>query len=233
MIRMVLLLLALWGVGFGGEAIRERYVVVQAALHVGMPEIALAELDNIPESAQDADYWLHRGNALQQLGRFEEAIDAFSKRIRKAPRDAAGYNGIGTAYSAAGDLASGAAYLRKATQLAPMEGRYYHDLAKTQLLQKEYERAQKSLEIALRLGGGREAAMHLGQTLALRGDKERAKALLMRYFDVHEVYLHLGEAYELGGDLAAAIEQYRLSLLAVPEYPPAAAGLKRLTGVSQ
>ncbi len=233
MIRILAILLTVWSLGYAGETPEERYIVVKSALHVGMPEIALAELDNMPQQKRDAEYWLQRGRALEQLGRFEEALEAFSKRISLRPRDAAGYNGMGTAYSASGDLASGEAYLRKATQLAPMEAGYYHDLAKTYILEGKYEKAQKSLELALRLGGGAEVAKHLAQTLALRGEKEQAKALLMRYFDMPEVYCHLAEAYELGGDLPAAIEHYHLALLAAPDYPPAAGGLKRLTGVER
>lgn len=232
MIRIIMILIAVWGLGLAAEPIDERYIVVKAALHVGMPEIALAELENLPENRRDADYWLQRGQALQRLGRFEEAIAAFSEGIRKRPKDAAGYNGIGLAYSEAGDLASGAAYLLRATKLAPMEAQYYLDLAKTRILQGKYEEAQKRLKTALRLGGGGTVAKLLGQTLALQGEEQRARELLMRYYDMHEVYFHLAEAYELGGDLAAAISHYRMALLAVAEYPAASARLERLIGTT-
>ena len=206
----------------------ERFIVVQAALKTGMPEIALAELKKMDE--HDADYWLYMGQVQRQLRDPKAAAEAFTKVIKTDPDRAAGYDGLGMAYGDAGDPARGEAYLKKATELAPMEPTYYHDYGKLYLMQQRYAEARKPLAIALRLGGGAEVAKHLAMAMTLTGDVEQAKTLLMQYFVLKEVYCNLGEAFELGGDIPEAVKYYRLALLADRDYKRAQERLANLIG---
>jgi len=227
--RILILLLFVWFSGQSAEQkVDERFIVVQAALRTGMPEIALAELNKMKE--HDGDYWHYVGRALRQLKRPAEAVDAFAKAIEADPKRAAGYDGIGMAYGEAGDPARAESYLKKATELAPMAPEYYHDLGKIYLMQQRYAQARKPLGIALRLGGGEDVVKHLAIAMTLTGDEAQAKALLMEHFDLKEVYCYLGEAFELGGKIAEAVSYYRLSLLADREYRPAKERLARLLG---
>lgn len=225
LIFMILMCFSGWS---AGDAEKDRFVVVQAALQTGMPEIALAELNKMQE--HDGDYWLYLGQTFRQLERGREAVDAFTKAIELQPDRAAAYDGMGMAYSEVGEPERGVPFLQKATELAPMEARFYHDLGKVYLLQHRYRQARKPLAIALRLGGDTETAKHLAFAMTLTGDEAQAKALLMEHYDLKEVYCYLGEAHELGGEIPEAVAYYRLALLADGDYRRARERLTRLTG---
>lgn len=208
----------------------DRYIVIEAALKTNMPEIAMAELHKIGPQEQDRTYWLLMGRTLRALKRPLEAIDMYSQCIELNPSDAAGYNGLGMAYVESGNLQNGETFLIKATNLAPMEPSYYHDLGKYYLLRGNYKAARQPLAIALRIGGNKDIANHLAIAMTLSGDEEQAKKLLMEYYDLHEVYCLLAEAYELGGYIPEAVDNYQMSLRARHDYPRARERLERLIG---
>jgi tetratricopeptide (TPR) repeat protein len=230
MIRLLAILLFVAVASWGGPAGEEKYIVVQAALRTHMPEIAFAELGKTQPQERDKAYWLHLGHTLRQLGRPMEATDAFAKGIELEPQNAPAYDGMGMAYTEAGDPERGERFLVKATELAPMEASFHHDLAKSYLMRHHYEKARAPLSIALRLGGGKEVARHLALAMTLSGDEAQAKALLMKYYDLHELYCLLGEAYELGEKIPEAVVRYQMALMARSGYHRAKERLKRLIG---
>lgn len=228
MIKTLLILLFLVCAAAGDE--NEKYIVVEAALRTKMPEIALSELNKLQPKDRDAAYWLHMGRTLRALKRPEEAVEAYKEGISLNPAKSAGYNGIGMAYTEAGDPEKGEPYLIKATGLSPMEASYYHDLGKAYLIRNDYQKARQPLSIALRLGGGKEVVSHLAIAMTLSSDEAQAKALLMEHYDLHEVYCLLAEAYELGGYIPEAVERYQMSLRARSDYERAKERLQRLIG---
>jgi Flp pilus assembly protein TadD len=230
MIRLLALFFFVATAAWSNAAEEERYIVVRAALRTHMPEIALAELRKMQPLEGDRAYWLHLGRTLRQLGRPMEAVDAFAKGIDLEPENAAAFDGMGMAYTEAGDPERGERFLIKATELAPMEASFHHDLAKSYLMRHRYEKARQPLSIALRLGGGKGVARHLAVAMTLSGDEGQAKALLMKHYDLHELYCLLGEAYELGGRIPEAVARYQMALMARSDYHRAKERLKRLIG---
>lgn len=228
---MILLFLLVCAAAGADKAEGEKYIVVEAALRTQMPEIALAELNKLQAKDRDALYWFHMGRTLRFLKRPLEAVEAYETGIRLSPANAGGYNGIGMAYTEAGNPEKGESFLLKATELSSMEASYYHDLGKAYLMQRHYQKARQPLSIALRLGGGKEVVNHLAIAMTLSGDEVQAKALLIEHYDLHEVYCLLAEAYELGGHIPEAVDRYQMSLRARSDYGRAKERLERLIGV--
>lgn len=231
MVKALLIFFFLACAAVGGEkADNEKYIVVEAALRTKMPEIALAELNKLKPEERDAAYWFHMGRTLRLLKRPLEAVVAYTQGIKLDPTNAGSYNGIGMAYTEAGNMEQGESFLIKATDLAPMEASYYHDLGKSYLMRGDYAKSRQPLSIALRLGGGRDVVNHLAIAMTLSGGEAQAKALLMDHYDLHEVYCLLGEAYELGGNIPEAVEHYQMSLRARSDYSRAKERLERVIG---
>lgn len=211
----------------------EKYIVVEAALRTHMPEIALAELNKLSPQDRDGLYWIHLGRTLRALKRPIEAVEAYEKGMELNPKSASGYNGVGMAYTEAGEAEKGESFLLKATELSPMEAAYYHDLGKSYLIRGNYPKARQPLSIALRLGGNKEIVNHLAIAMTLSGDEVHAKTLLMDHYDLHEVYCLLAEAYELGGHIPEAVERYQMALRARSDYRRAQERLDGIIGERQ
>ncbi|URD60004.1 sulfotransferase [Sphingomonas sp. KRR8] len=80
-------------------------------------------LDAVPAERAAADpslrLWRYRGHAAQQLNRFTEARDAYSKVVAADPADWSSWNNLGTSLNALGEHEAAIAALRQALTLVP------------------------------------------------------------------------------------------------------------------
>ncbi len=189
-------------------------------------------------AARSVDAHLLRGGALAALGRYEEAVVAFSMALAIAPNDVIALRTVADAYlRARSEAVAGPTYAALALEVATRG----YDLAKTKRVDKELisELATLRATALNYLGRGAEALVAVDAALRLVPDQidakyERAAALfdLHRFGDaktaLHQVLLAkpddaashdlLGQTLEWLGDAAAASHFARARSLAPDEY---------------
>jgi tetratricopeptide (TPR) repeat protein len=151
-------------------------------------EAAQAAVDLYDESGS-AHYNL--GTALQNFGRYDEALAAYQVAIQREPR-ATRYNGLGNVYAHLDRYADAEAAFRKAIDLDPEDAGPYNNLGLIYEKQEKYEEAANLYQQALE-----------------RHTKPEDKAVFWR---------NLGDVYRTQGRYADAEAAYRRAIDFDPEY---------------
>ena len=109
-------------------------------LDTGLPKAALAAFDRaLALAPNDFDALFYRTQALEALGRFDEALDGYRAVLDKRPSFAPAINNIGKIKREMGLIDEAIAALRKATAAAPDNAEIYSNLLLTLL----YDPAQE------------------------------------------------------------------------------------------
>lgn len=218
------LLLALCGTLLAGE---DKYLLIKAALDTHVPKVALAELKKIEaESSKEGDYWYYLGTTQRELGKVNEAMEAFERGIELAPEDPKIYAGLGLSCATLGDFAKALNQIQRAIDLDPANPRYHTDLGVVLMLERRADLALKSFETSYKLARTKEGAWNLAMAYCSLYDYQKAKEILMVWYPLHEVYYKLGEFLELESKIPEAVEMYKMSVSAKSDYLPARNKLK-------
>lgn len=164
--------------------------------------------DAIGLNAKEPFYHCNLGNALQALGRAEEAVACYRKALALKPEYAEAHNNLGHALQALGKLEEALACYRHALALKPDYADAYNNLGHIFLAMGKATEASEHLRRALAFRPNYpEAQMNLGNALQLQGNLQGAIACYERAISLNPVYAqaHLNQALTqlMRGDFAS------------------------------
>ncbi|MCX8067152.1 MAG: tetratricopeptide repeat protein, partial [Anaerolineae bacterium] len=130
---------------------------------------------------KEAGFWNNLGNAYSDLGRHEEAIEAYRQAIELDPKLAAPWNNMGYVYSRLGRYEEAAEAYRRAIELDPKDAYPWNGLGNVYALRGEWEQALEAFRRAVELEP-EDGAYRVSLASALRalGQEEEAQAELER-----------------------------------------------------
>jgi len=154
----------------------------------------------LAERPGDVEIWCNLGNALQKLGRHEEAVAAY----RQAPGHAAAFSNFSISLNALGRNEEALAACREAVRLKPGHVEAHNNLAATLKELDRYEEAEAACRRALELRPDyAEALSNLGAVLKELGRPEEAAAVCRRAVELRPDYA------EAHNNLGAALKELR------------------------
>ena len=167
-------------------------------INTGKPEEAIAYCDRVSALAPDlitADYY--RGDALQALGRFDEAAQVYRTIAAKQPDDAEAYNNLGMVYGKQHQGEEALAAFKQSLRIKPDQAEAHSNMGR----------------VLMELNRVPEAVQEFSN--ALEFDKANVAALN-----------NLGVALFQQGNYAAAAEEFSQALRIDPNYRDAAVNLQ-------
>lgn len=197
--------------------------LLQASLKMREEKLAEDQESVIVDQNAIANSEFFLGVSLYEQGKYMEAAEAFSKRLKLTPNDPSVLNGLGVALGTAGDLTSAEAYIRRALSI---------DTAVS---------GPDSLGVA-------RDSTDLGELLEAKGNYSEAESQFRKAVTIGEKMLgpndhnlatylnNLGGLFEAEGDTASAERLYRRAL-AMDEktlgrdHPSVATKLSNVAGV--
>jgi protein O-mannosyl-transferase len=145
---------------------RAQLILGRDAAKKGDPTAALAALDQaLAAYPQLVAAWLERGSVLGQLGRIEEARDAFARAVEFGPQHPAGHLNLGIAESRLGHADAARRSLRKALVLDPTLDKAWAQLGNLALARGDRDEAARDYRRAIALGR-RDLEPRLAEALA-------------------------------------------------------------------
>ncbi len=197
------------------------------AYQVGKNEIAVDLMKRaISIKANDSDYHLNLGSALQAQGKLEEAVAAYHKALWIEPDFAEAHSNLGTVLQLQGNLDGAVTTYRKALAFKPESAHLHYNLGNALKDQGKLDEAISSYSKALSFEPDRVLAHNnLGAVLQAQGRQDEAlacyaKALSLKP-DYAEAHYNMGLVLQLQGKLDAAIACHRKATQFKPDYPEA------------
>ena len=166
------------------------------------------------------------GNALQQQGKLEEAIEAYTKALAIKPDYAEAYNNMGIVLQEQERLEEAIEAFKKALSIKPDYAEAYYNMGNALQEKGKLEEAIKAYSKALSINPDyANAYNNMGNALEYQGKLEEAveaytKALAVKP-DYAEAYNNMGNALKDQGKLEEAIEAYSKALAIKPDYEAA------------
>jgi len=166
------------------------------------------------------------GNALQEQGELEEAIEAYNQALALKPDYAEAYNNMGNALKKQGKSIEAIEAYKKALALKPNYAEAYNNMGTVLQEQGELEEAIDAYKKALALKPDyAEAYYNMGNTLQEQGKLEEAMEALNKALSLKpnyaEAYNNMGTALQEQGELEEAIEAYKKALALKPDFAKA------------
>ncbi len=197
-----------------------------ALAHHRSGNLALAEQlyrKILAQTPQHADAWHLLGALCLQLGRAEEAVEAFGRAIAIAPDKSDYYNHLGAAYGGLGQHDQAVTSLRRAVQIAPHEATAHYNLGTALRNQGRLEDAVVSFRHAIAADpNASEAHYNLGNTLRELKRLDEAEASFRAALRTRPTYVkaivNLGNVLREQERLAEAIETLRSAVAIDPQY---------------
>ena len=196
-------------------------------LQDGRPDAALAAI-GLAAAAAPAEprYQFGLGQALQALGRWNEAAVAYRRVVRSEPESADAHFALGVVLQRGGELAPAAAAYRGALALRAGDAAALSNLGTVLREMGDVEGAIGLLEAARRLEPlVASHAVNLGVAFCQRRDFAAAEAILRAALegepDHPEAAFNLGNALRGLGRPREALEQYRRAAALRPDYADA------------
>lgn len=169
-----------------------------------------------------SERWLEEGSALQEAGRYEEAIEAYSRAIALEPQNAYAYYVRGDAHFDLEQYRRAIKDYNQAIALNPQNAEAYHDRGQAYSFLNQHELALEDYNRAIMLNS-QAAYVYCSRALtyfALRAysraikDYDRAIALNPQYA---VAYGGRGRAYYYLGDYRHAIQNFEYALQLEPD----------------
>lgn len=220
--RLALISLSFCFILLIGQAFGEgdQYLAVRTAIDSGMPHVAILELKAQKNGEKDPRFWFYLGTAYRELGKYDDAVEAFMSGLKLDPTSGGILDGLGVALAKKGEHNKALDSVRKALELEPTSAKYNSDLGLVYLLMKDADMAMRSFATSYKLSQSKETVKNMSFAYGMKGDYKKAKELLMEAFPLHEVYYILGQAHELNSDMEKAVEMYKMSATANRDYKP-------------
>ena len=180
-------------------------------------------LETDPQSV-NAHYNL--GFGLAQLGRHQEAVEAYERALEIEPDYGYAHNNLGNALTRVGKREEAIGHFRKALELDPSYAQAHHNLANVLVEENRRDEAMEHLREAVGLRPDfAEAQMNLGNLLTEKGNAADAvthyRSALKLKPDFAEAHNNLANALVALGRLREAISHYSEALRIRPDYPEA------------
>ncbi len=172
------------------------YLSGMLAHQAGNSEMALALINKAISAQPSSMMYCNLGNVLQDLGKFDAAVEAYHRALAIQPRYADALNNLGLALEAQGRRDAAVENYRKAVAVQP-----------------HHVEALNNLGLAFEAQGRHEAAA---------GCYRKVLAVQPNFIKSH---FNLGLALQQQGKLDAAAESYRKALAIQPNFPEALNGL--------
>ena len=112
---------------------------------------SLAELDQVPESQRNAEYYTQYGELLKKACQFGKAIESFDKAIELDPNNAEYYHNKGFSEIMTDDYENAIASYTHAIKLDNNEGDHYYYRSKAYYDLKKYDEALADINISIKL----------------------------------------------------------------------------------
>ena len=166
------------------------------------------------------------GFGLAQLGRHQEAVQAYERALEIEPDYGYAHNNLGNALTQVGKRAEAIGHFRKALELDASYAEAHHNLANVLVEESRRDEALEHLREAVRLRPDfAEAQMNLGNLLTGKGNAAEAvtryRSALKLKPDFAEAHNNLANALVALGRLREAISHYSEALRIRQDYPEA------------
>ena len=180
--------------------------------------------------------WNLSGASAAQIGKLDEAIDAFKKAISIKPDYADAYNNMGNALKGQGKLEEAIEAYDKVLSIKPDTEAYYN-MGNALKEQRKLEEAVEAFKKAISIKPDYAAAYNnMGTTLKDQGKPDEAieaykKAISIKP-DYAEAYNNIGNTLIAEGKLEEAAEAYNKAIAIKPDYGSAKHMLSALSGTT-
>jgi tetratricopeptide (TPR) repeat protein/glycosyltransferase involved in cell wall biosynthesis len=166
------------------------------------------------------------GNALKEIGQWEEAIAAYQQALRFKPNYPEAHHNLGSVLRDQGKLAEAVQHYREALVLKPNYAEALHNLGVTLRFQGKFAEAIAQFQQSLALNPNYpEVYNSWGYLLQLQGETEHSLAKYQQALALKpnypEVYNNLGNLLQSQGKFADAIAHYRQAIVLKAAYPEA------------
>ncbi len=168
----------------------------------GDPQSALRHYEGwLDEHPEDAGARMAYANNLQLGNRLDEAGQQYAEVIKTTPDNAIALNNLAWIIRN-DDPAKALGYARRASALAPDSGAVLDTLAVVEYINKDYARAQRSIERALRANSTQPSLHYHSAMIAVAaGDKAAAKVTLQKLLASKPDFPELADAQALMAQL--------------------------------
>lgn len=141
--------------------------------------------------------YLTLGVAYKNMGRIDEALDAYSTAIRLNPTQPDGYYNIGNIYAEKGDYREAKKLYLKAIELDPRSARAYNNLGNIYFESGEYETAIECYNNAIRLEPDYQTPFyHAGLAYTRLGDFAKAESVWLKALTINPNHERIRRALE-------------------------------------
>jgi choline-sulfatase len=193
-------------------------------LHGSLPRAIQLYGDAVALRPGDPEAWYNLAAAFQDAGQQQRAAAAVREAIRLDPSRPEAHNILGVAYSAAGKLDQALAEFRRASELDPRNARAFNNLGNVLRSRRNFDEAEAAYRRAGQLDPLYADPWNgLGTIEIERGRPQEAIQFFERALALsptaHEARLNRAVAYQLAGDVPAAVSAYRDFIRAVGEDP--------------
>ena len=156
------------------------------------------------------------GNAYDDKGEYDQAIEAYQQAIAIKPDDHEAFNNMGIAYHHKGEYDQAIEAYQQAIAIKPDYHEAFYNMGSAYDDKGEYDQAIEAYQqaIAIKLDDA-SAYGNLGWTFLKSGNIAQAEPAIQKAIELGETtysYMNLGHIYLYQGEVAAAIENYKLSL---------------------
>jgi len=172
-------------------------------------------------SPSDAEAWYNLAVALQEAGHAQEGGIAIREALRRDTRRPEAHNALGIAYTNEGNLKAAEAEFREALAIDPRNARAYNNLGNAMREMNRLDEARDAYQHATQLAPRYVDPLNGLGVIDVQQDRPRDAiaqfdAVLRIAPNFYEAMLNRGIALKLSGEKAAADEQFRKLIAALP-----------------
>jgi tetratricopeptide (TPR) repeat protein len=172
-------------------------------------------------SPGDAEAWYNLGVALEEAGHAEEGGIALREALRRDAKRPEAHNTLGIAFTSEGNLKAAEGEFREALAIDPRNARAFNNLGNTMRAMNRFDEAREAYRQAIAVAPAYADPLNGLGVIDVQQDRPREAiaefdAALRIAPNHYEAQLNRGIALKLSGDGAAAADQFRRLLSALP-----------------
>ena len=178
-----------------------------------------------PDRQETVVQLLKRGSALEEDGRYQEALQAYEEALEISPNESTVYLGLASAHEGLGEAEQALAQLEKAAELAPEDANIQRHLGRLQCISGDYETCIKTLQKAVEMEPDDAWGRYWLGLAYQHGAEDGLDKSLAEYQEALRVDPRLGKAHlalglllrDMPGQQVLAIEEVKKALDAALE----------------